>query len=56
MTFASIPPGTAIFLDANTFIYHFTNDAKYGAACTQLLKRVELHQLQGLTLTRYAPA
>jgi predicted nucleic acid-binding protein len=49
MTFASIPPGAALFLDANTLIYHFTNDAKYGAACTQLLKRVELHQLQGFT-------
>jgi predicted nucleic acid-binding protein len=49
MTFASIPPGTAIFLDANTLIYHFTNDAKYGVACTQLLKRVELNQLQGFT-------
>ncbi len=49
MTFASIPPGTALFLDANTLIYHFTNDAKYGAACTQLLKRVEFQQLPGFT-------
>ena len=42
MTFASIPAGAAVFVDANTFIYHFTNDPKYGVACTQLLKRVEL--------------
>jgi predicted nucleic acid-binding protein len=49
MTFASIPPGVAIFLDANTLIYHFVNDPQFGAACTQLLKRVELHQLQGFT-------
>jgi hypothetical protein len=49
MTFASIPPGAAVFLDANTLVYHFTNDPKYGSACTQLLKRVELHQLQGFT-------
>jgi predicted nucleic acid-binding protein len=49
MTFASIAAGTAIFLDANTLIYHFTNDPKHGAACTQLLKRVELQQLQGFT-------
>ena len=30
MTFASIPAGAAVFVDANTFIYHFTNDPKYG--------------------------
>jgi predicted nucleic acid-binding protein len=50
MTFASFPPGVAIFLDANTLIYHCTNDPQFGAACMQLLKRVELHQLQGFTL------
>jgi predicted nucleic acid-binding protein len=49
MTFASIPSGAAIFLDANTLIYHFTNDPKYGSACTQLLKRVELRDLLGFT-------
>jgi predicted nucleic acid-binding protein len=49
MTFANIPPGAAIFLDANTLVYHFGNDPKYGSACTQLLKRVELRQLQGFT-------
>ena len=49
MTFASIPAGAAIFLDANTLIYHFANDPKYGSACTQLIKRVELRQVQGFT-------
>jgi predicted nucleic acid-binding protein len=49
MNFVSIPPGDAVFLDANVLIYHFTNDAKYGAACTQLIKRVELQQLKGYT-------
>jgi predicted nucleic acid-binding protein len=49
MIFTSISPGATIFLDANTLIYHFANDAKCGAACTQLLKRIELHQLNGLT-------
>jgi len=37
------------FLDANTLIYHFSNDLKYGSACTQLIKRVELHDLSGFT-------
>jgi uncharacterized protein len=49
MTFAQIPSGTAIFLDANTLIYHFGNDPAYGAACTQLIKRVELRDLTGFT-------
>lgn len=49
MNFASIPPGTPIFLDANTLIYHFTNDAQYGTAGTQLIKRIELQQLAGFT-------
>src|SRR5262249_49177483 len=49
MTFASIPAGATIFLDANTLIYHFTNDVQYGTACTQLIKRIELQQLKGFT-------
>src|SRR5579859_4825740 len=51
MTFADIPAGTAIFLDANTLIYHFTNDPNCGPACTDLVKQVELNQLQGFTST-----
>lgn len=49
MTFASIPSATAIFLDANTLIYHFSNEPKYGPACTQLIKRIELRDLSGFT-------
>lgn len=49
MTFSSIPSAAAIFLDANTLIYHFSNDKKYGPACTQLIKRVELRDLSGFT-------
>lgn len=47
MTFADLPAGESIFLDANTLIYHFVNDSKYGPACTQLMKRVELRQVSG---------
>lgn len=49
MTFADIVAGTSVFLDANTFIYHFSNHPKYGAACTSLLKRIELLEIIGLT-------
>jgi predicted nucleic acid-binding protein len=49
MTFASVPSGAAIFLDANTLVYHFANHPTYGFACTQLIKRVELGDLKGFT-------
>lgn len=49
MTFAAIPAGVTVFLDANSLVYHFANDPKYGAACTGLLKRVEQGQLHGVT-------
>jgi len=43
MTFADLGTGEAIFLDANLFVYHFVSDPVYGAACSQLLQRVENH-------------
>jgi predicted nucleic acid-binding protein len=49
MTFADIPAGTAVFLDANTFVYHFGPDPLYGSACTALLDRMEHQEIQGFT-------
>jgi predicted nucleic acid-binding protein len=51
MTFAQIPAGTTVFLDANSLVYHFTNDPKYGVACTLLVRRVEQGTLTGVTST-----
>ena len=51
MTFAQIPAGAAIFLDANTLVYHFANHPNFGAVCTQLVKRIEQHQLPGFIST-----
>jgi predicted nucleic acid-binding protein len=51
MTFASIPPGTSVFLDANPLIYHFSAEPQYGAACTQLLRQIEQHHLHGAIST-----
>ncbi len=51
MTFAQIPSGAAIFLDANVLVYHFANEPEYGPACTQLLKRIEQREIRGLTST-----
>ena len=49
MTFADILAGSAVFLDANTFIYHFIADPAYGPACTALLDRIEHQEVQGFT-------
>ncbi len=51
MTFADLVAGEAIFLDANPFVYHFTSDARYGAACSQFLQRIENQEIVGLTST-----
>jgi predicted nucleic acid-binding protein len=50
VTFDDLQNGDAVFVDANTLIYHFTNHAKYGAACTRLVERIENKELQGFTL------
>src|SRR6185369_364788 len=49
MTFDNLLAGADVFLDANTLIYHFSNHPKYGAACTRLVERIELHEIRGLT-------
>jgi predicted nucleic acid-binding protein len=49
MTFSQIPAGEAVFLDANPLIYHFANHPQFGAACTQLVERVELRHLSGFS-------
>ncbi len=51
MIFADLPAGEAIFVDANTLVYHFQPHVIFGPACTSLLQRIELHQLSGFTST-----
>ncbi len=49
MTFADLAAGDSVFLDANTFIYHFAPDPALGPPCTQLLQRIENQDLTGFT-------
>jgi predicted nucleic acid-binding protein len=51
MIFTDLPAAAAVFLDANTLLYHFTADLKHGAACTELVERVERQELIGFTST-----
>lgn len=51
MVFADIPAGTSVFLDANTFVFHFQPHPILGPACQQLLQRIENQELAGFTST-----
>jgi hypothetical protein len=51
MVFADLLPGESVFLDANTFVYHFEPHAIFGPPCTDLLKRIELQEFSGYTST-----
>ncbi len=51
MTFADLVAGDVVFLDANTLVYHFVADPSWGAACSQLLQRIEHQEIQGMTST-----
>jgi len=49
MTFMEIPPGESVFVDANTFVYHFVPDPGFGPPCRDLLERFASGQLVGFT-------
>lgn len=51
MIFTDLPAGASVFLHANTLLYHFTADAQYGPACTDLVERIERQELTGFTST-----
>lgn len=51
MIFADIPPHTRVFIDANTFIYHFAPHPLLQAPCQQFLERVCQNDVSGFTST-----
>jgi predicted nucleic acid-binding protein len=51
VTFDNLVSPADVLVDANTFIYHFTADPKWGAACTRLLERIEFQELRGFIST-----
>jgi predicted nucleic acid-binding protein len=44
MTFNQIPGHTAVFIDANIFIYYFTPDPVFGPECQILMERIVKYQ------------
>ena len=51
MIFADLAVGDSVFVDANTLIYYFGPHPTFGAACRQLLQRIENQDLLGFTST-----
>jgi predicted nucleic acid-binding protein len=51
MTFADIPSGLSLFIDANILVYHFAAEPLLGPHCRQLLDRVNRRDVQGFTST-----
>jgi predicted nucleic acid-binding protein len=45
MTFLDLVAGDAVFLDANTFVYHFAPDPRWSSSCGQLLQRIQNHEI-----------
>lgn len=49
--FSQLKSGDSVFLDANTLVYHFGLHPTLGAACNELLARIERQDLLGYTST-----
>jgi predicted nucleic acid-binding protein len=49
VTFADIPSGSSVFLDANILVYHFVPDPVFGPLCRDLLDRISQREVSGLT-------
>lgn len=51
MIFTDLLAGDAVFVDANTLVYRFSLHPRFGAACVDLLERIERRELSGCTST-----
>lgn len=49
MTFADIPQGVSVFIDANPFVYHFGPHPVHAPSCTAFLERINRREVQGFT-------
>jgi hypothetical protein len=56
MIFADLVAGDLVFVDANTFIYHYGPDPALGPPCSQLLQRIENQELTAFTSTATSAA
>jgi len=46
-----IEEGQRVFIDANIFVYHFSQGSRFNKSCTDFLSRVEKTEIHGVTST-----
>lgn len=46
-----IEQGQRVFIDANIFVYHFSQGSRFNKSCTDFLRRVEKTEIHGTTST-----
>jgi predicted nucleic acid-binding protein len=51
MILADLVAGDSVFVDANLLIYYFVPHPAFGAACNQLVQRIENLEVRGFTST-----
>jgi predicted nucleic acid-binding protein len=51
MTYADLPAGASVFLDASVFIHQVEPNALYGPPATEILERVENQEIVGVATT-----
>ena len=51
MTFADLPSGATLFLDANILVYYFNSHSIFGPPCQDLVQRIESGAVAGFTST-----
>jgi mRNA interferase HigB len=50
MTFANLANNSSLFVDANTFIYHFTLHPHFASPSTKLLGRIARQEIRGFNI------
>lgn len=48
-----VEPGQKVFIDANIFVYHFSQGSRFNRSCTDFLNRVEASEVRGMQIIDY---
>lgn len=49
MILSDIEDRTTIFIDANIFVYYFSENSRFNPSCTEFIERIEKGELQGIS-------
>ena len=56
MTFADLPSGVTVFIDANILTYHFQPHPIFGPACSEFARAIKRQEVRGLPQPTYSRA